>query len=135
MAAVFSTSAALLAPPLLLVGWGALLSRLVLSRRDAALAPFLSPALGLALVASIGPAAGALGFPLAALCWPLAALSALGWVLLLRGGGTNRWLRAHGPALLVAAAGFALVLTPLLHAGRLTTVGTSIDAISYVARS
>jgi hypothetical protein len=133
--AAASVFAVFVVPPSLLVGWGYLLARLLLPARFAAFRPWLCPALGLALVGSVGPSAGALGIPLRPIAWPLVALAGAGWVFLLRERGGRKWFRAHLPALVVLLAALVLAASPLVFQGTLTTIGSSIDAISYNVRS
>jgi hypothetical protein len=135
MREILSCAAAFALPPALLVGWGFLIGRFLLTRRTAPLLPWLAPALGLAFVASVGPAAGAIGLPLRLIAWPMAILAVPGWFVAYRAGGWSRWVRTHGLALAVAATGLLIAVIPLLLLGRLTTVGSSIDAISYNVRS
>ncbi len=122
-------------PPALLVGWGYILATVLLPSRYAAFRQWVCPALGLAFVGSVGPSVGALGFPLRPIVWPLVVLAGGGWVLLLREGGVARWLRAHWPALAVGLGALVLAAAPLAYQGTLTTIGGSIDAISYNVRS
>ncbi len=135
MFAALSVLAAFVVPPALLVGWGYILATILLPTRHAAFRPWVCPALGLAFVGSVGPSVGALGFPLRSIVWPLVVLAGGGWVLLLREGGVARWLRAHWPALGVALGALVLAASPLGFQGTLTTIGGSIDAISYNVRS
>lgn len=125
----------LLVPPALLLGWGYLLGRTLSRGPYTALRPWLYPALGLAFIGSVGPIAGALGIPLRTIAWPLVLVAGGGWVLLLREGGVPRWLRAHWPSLAVGLGALILALAPLAYQGTLTTIGGSIDAISYNVRS
>ena len=97
--------------------------------------PWLYPALGLAFIGSAGPTAGALGLPLRTIAWPLVLLASVGLLFLVRDGGSGRWLRAHAPALAVGMGAFVLAAAPLAYQGSLTTIGTSIDAISYNVRA
>jgi len=69
------------------------------------------------------------------MAWPLVALAGAGWSLLLRERGGWRWCRAHLPALLIVLLALVLAATPLAFQGGLTTIGGSIDAISYNVRS
>jgi len=133
--AAASVLAVFAVPPALLVGCGYVLAKPLLAGRYAAFRPWLSPALGLALVGSAGPLAGALGIPLRSMAWPLVALAGAGWALLLRDRGGWRWFRAHLPALLIVLLALVLAATPLASQGGLTTIGWSIDAISYNVRS
>lgn len=135
MQAAFWYGAAFLLPPALLAGWGLLIGRFLLTRGAAAFLPWLAPALGLALIASVGPAAGTAGIPLHFISWPMVLLAGLGWILTLKAGGWSGWIRAHWLVLAVAGGAFLLAATPLLILGHLTTVGSSIDAISYNVRS
>ena len=135
MLAAVSVLAVFAVPPALLVGCGYVLAKPLLAGRFAALRPWLSPALGLALVGSVGPLSGALGIPLRSTAWPLVALAGAGWCLLLREKGSRRWFRAHLPALLVVLLALVLAAAPLAYQGDLTTIGGSIDAISYNVRS
>lgn len=135
MLAAASVLAVFAVPPALLVGCGYVLAKPLLAGRFAVLRPWLSPALGLALVGSVGPLAGALGIPLRSTAWPLVALAGAGWSLLLREGGGWKWCRAHRPALLIVLLALVLAATPLAFQGDLTTIGWSIDAISYNVRS
>lgn len=125
----------LVVPPALVAGWGQLLGRVLAPPRFAPILPWIAPALGVALMGSLGPLAGALGLPLRTIAWPLCLIAAAGLALLARDGVSFRWARAHAPALAVGAGAFLLAVSPLIAQGFLTTVGTSIDAISYNARS
>ena len=126
MLAAASVLAVFAVPPALLVGCGYVLAKPLLAGRFAVLRPWLSPALGLALVGSVGPLAGALGIPLRSTAWPLVALAGAGWSLLLREGGGWKWCRAHRPALLIVLLALVLAATPLAFQGDLTTIGWSI---------
>ncbi|HQN09776.1 MAG TPA: hypothetical protein PK569_19600, partial [Thermoanaerobaculia bacterium] len=125
----------LVVPPALVAGWGQLLGRVLAPPRFAPILPWIAPALGVALMGSLGPLAGALGLPLRTIAWPLCLIAAAGLALLARDGVSFRWARAQAPALAVGAGAFLLAVSPLIAQGFLTTVGTSIDAISYNARS
>lgn len=135
MPAALSVFLVFVVPPALVVGWGFVLARVLLPGRYAALRPWVCPALGLAFVGSVGPAAGALGFPVRSIAWPLVVLAGGGWVLLFREGGLSKWLRAHRSVLAVGLLALVLAASPLAFQGALTTIGTSIDAISYNVRS
>lgn len=130
----FSVLLAFAVPAALVVGLGFILA-LPLPRRFAALRSWLCPALGLAAVGSIGPVAGALGLTARSITWPLVVLAGVGWVLLIRAGGMGPWLRAHRAALAVGLGALVLAAFPLAFQGTLTTIGTSIDALSYNVRS
>lgn len=135
MPAALSVLLVFVVPPALVVGWGFFLARSLLPGRHAALRPWVSPALGLAFVGAVGPAAGALGLPVRSIAWPLVVLAGGGWVLLFREGGVSKWLRAHWIVLGVGLLALGLAASPLAHQGALTTIGSSIDAISYNVRS
>jgi hypothetical protein len=97
--------------------------------------PLLAPALGMAALTIAGHALATLPVGTDMTAWPLLALFTAINVLAWRRGARPRFTPAHAPA--VAAGLIALVLAtlPLYQAGTLTTMGMTIDAISYLTRA
>jgi hypothetical protein len=97
--------------------------------------PLFTPVVGMAALAVAGHALAWLPWGTDRTAWPLLAIFTVGNALAWSRGARPRLSRRHAPAL--AAAGLALLLAtlPLLQIGYLTTVGGTIDAVSYVARA
>ncbi|HYN20060.1 MAG TPA: hypothetical protein VE078_03795 [Thermoanaerobaculia bacterium] len=115
----------------LLWGCGILLSFLLLPRRLRPVLPLVAPFLGFAVIAALGQASVALGGTLRHVRWPVAALAACGWILAFAHPRLRRFPRSSAPALAVCLLAFLLAATPLLSLGYLTTVGGTIDGLSY----
>lgn len=119
----------------LLWGCGIPLAHLLLPRRLRPLLPLFAPFLGFALVSALGHWAGALGGSLRDVRWPAAAVAVAGWVLVLLDPRLRRLSRSSLPALAVCALAFLLAAVPLFALGYLTTVGGTVDGLSYATRS
>ena len=119
----------------LLWGCGLLVARPLLPRRYLPLLPLIAPLLGFSLISAVAHYASAAGFSLRGVLWLFIGLAAAGWVVTLLDRRLRRWPRSSAPALAICLVGFVLALRPLLDLGYLTTVGETIDAVSYAVRS
>lgn len=117
----------------LLWGCGFLVARPLLPRRYRPLLPLIAPFLGFSLISAVSHYAGAAGAPLRSVLWLLVGLAAAGWAVVLLDRRLRRFPR--DPVLAVCLLAFVLALGPLLLLGYLTTVGATIDGISYAVRS
>ncbi len=116
----------------LLWGCGLLVARPLLPRRYLPFLPFIAPFLGFSLISAVAHYAGS------ALCdvlWLFVALAAAGWVLTLLDRRLRRWPRSSAPVLAICLLAFVFAIVPLLVLGYLTTVGGTIDGVSYAVRS
>lgn len=119
----------------LLWGCGIPLARLLLPRSLRPLLPLVAPYLGFALISALGHWAGAFGGSLRDVRWPAVGIAAAGWVLVLLDPRLRRLPRSSLPALAVCVLAFLLAAVPLLSLGYLTTVGGTVDGLSYAVRS
>lgn len=119
----------------LLWGCGIPLSFLLLPRRLRPVLPLVAPFLGFAVIAALGQASVALGGTLRHVRWPVAALAACGWILAFAHPRLRRFPRSSAPALAVCLLAFLIAAVPLFSLGYLTTVGGTIDGLSYALRS
>ncbi|HEX9671074.1 MAG TPA: hypothetical protein VGC93_16525 [Thermoanaerobaculia bacterium] len=135
MSAAADLAAVTAAAVALLWGCGLLLARLLLPRRYRPFLPLVAPFLGFALLSALGHYLGVLGQPLRAARWLFVALAAAGWVAMLWDRRLRRLPRASLPAVGVCLLAFLLAVMPLLALGYLTTIGATIDGLSYAVRS
>ncbi len=105
-----------------------------LPRRARPLAVLVAPFLGFAAISGIAHYAGAAGLGLRSVSWVFVVLAAAGWIAAWR-CGLLRAPRRVRAALACCGLGLLVALGPLFLLGRLTTVGTAIDGISYAVRS
>jgi hypothetical protein len=119
----------------LLWGCGLLVARPLLPRRYWPLLPLIAPYLGVALISAVGHYASAAGASLRSVLWLFAGLAAAGWAVLVFDGRLRRFPRSSAAALVVCLLSFLLAAAPLLFVGRLTTIGGTLDGISYAVRS
>jgi hypothetical protein len=117
----------------LLWGCGFLPARLLLPWRLRPFTVLLAPFLGLGVVSSLAHYLSASGLPLRRTAWLFVVVAAAGWVAALR-RPPRRPPRQVLAALAIVLLAFGLAVSPLLRLGYLTTVGTTSDALSYVAR-
>jgi hypothetical protein len=135
LAFLLQLAAITLAAVALLWGCGLLVAPLLLPRRYRALLPLVAPLLGFALLSALCHLVGAAGFGLRPFRWLFVGLAAAGWAVPLLVPRLRRFPRTALPALALCLLAFLLALWPLVATGYLTTVGSSIDAASYAARS
>lgn len=119
----------------LLWGCGLLVARPLLPRRYWPALPLIAPYLGFALISAVGHWASAAGAPLRSILPLLAGLAAAGWTALAFDRRLRRWPRSSTVALAICLLSFLLAVAPLLFVGHLTTIGATIDGISYAVRS
>jgi len=119
----------------LLWGCGFLVARPLLPRRYRPLLPFIAPFLGFSLVSAVAHYAGAAGMPLRSVLWLPVALAGAGWAVVLLDRRRRRFPRSSAPALAICLLAFFLAVGPLLVLGYLTTLGGTIDGVSYAVRS
>ncbi|HWM90331.1 MAG TPA: hypothetical protein VN493_06150 [Thermoanaerobaculia bacterium] len=119
----------------LLWGCGIPLARLLLPRRLQPLLPLVAPFLGLSLISALCHWAGSLGGTLRHLRWPVVAIAAAGWILILADRRLRSSPRGSAPALAAGLLAFLLAAVPLFKLGYLTTLGATVDGISYAVRS
>ncbi|HVT59290.1 MAG TPA: hypothetical protein VHR45_12915 [Thermoanaerobaculia bacterium] len=118
-----------------ILGGCGMLLRSLLPWRARPFLPLLAPFLGLALISGICHALGVLGLPLAHMTWLFIGLTAVGWgTALIR--RRLRWPpREILMVLAICSLAFLLAALPLLSLGYLTTVGSTLDAVSYATRA
>jgi hypothetical protein len=119
----------------LLWGCGFLVARLLVPRRWWPLLPLLAPFLGFALISAIAHVLGAAGHSLVEARWAFLVLPAVGWALVLLDPRLRRLPRSSLPALGMCLLAFLVAISPLVILGYLTTVGETIDGISYATRA
>ena len=119
----------------LLWGCGFLVARPLLPRRYRPVLPLVAPFLGFSLVSAVAHYAGAAGAPLRSGLWLFVGLAAAGWVVVFLDRRLRRFPRSSAPALVVCLLAFLLAVAPLLALGYLTTLGGTIDGISYAVRA
>ncbi len=119
----------------LLWGCGFLVARLLVPRRWWPFLPLLAPFLGFALISAVGHYLGAAGYPLRSARWLFVVLAAAGWALVLLDRRLRRLPRSSLAALGICLLAFLLSIAPLAALGYLTTVGGTIDGISYATRA
>lgn len=119
----------------LLWGCGFLVARPLLPRRYRPVLPFIAPFLGFSLISAVAHYAGAAGASLRSLLWLFVGLAAAGWVMVLLDRRWRRFPRSSAPALVICLLAFLLAAGPLLVLGHLTTIGATIDGVSYAVRS
>ncbi|MBV8199749.1 MAG: hypothetical protein JOZ15_03905, partial [Acidobacteria bacterium] len=119
----------------LLWGCGLLVARPLLPRRFRPLLPLVAPFLGFSLISAVAHYAGAAGASLRAVRWLLVGLAAAGWTVTMLDRRRRRFPRSSAPALAVCLLAFLLASGPLFVLGYLTTVGATIDGVSYAVRS
>jgi hypothetical protein len=119
----------------LLWGCGIPISFLLLPRRFRPLLPLVAPFLGFAVIAALGQATVSLGGTLRDARWPIASLAACGWILVIAHPRLRRFPRSSAPALTVCLLAFLLAAVPLFILDYLTTVGGTVDGVTYAVRS
>jgi hypothetical protein len=119
----------------LLWGCGLLVARSLLPRRFLPLLPLIAPLLGFSLISAVAHYASLAGAALRDVLWLFVVLAAAGWVVTLLDRRLRRWPRSSAPVLAICLLGFVFAIGPLLDLGYLTTVGATIDAVSYAVRS
>lgn len=116
----------------LLWGCGLLAGRALLPRRHLPLLPLAAPFLGFSLISAVGHYAGAAGLSLRSVLWLPVGLAAAGWAVALLG---RRLPRSSAPVLGICVLSFLFAVGPILSLGYLTTIGETIDGVSYAVRS
>jgi hypothetical protein len=119
----------------LLWGCGFLVARLFLPRRQRPVLLLVAPFLGFSLISAGAHYAGTFGAPLRSIVGVFVVLAAAGWILVL---GDARWRRPSNgslAALAICLVAFLLAIRPLFVLGYVTTLGETIDAVSYAVRS
>ncbi|HEX5719793.1 MAG TPA: hypothetical protein VF179_26800 [Thermoanaerobaculia bacterium] len=119
----------------LLWGCGLLVARPLLPRRYHPVLPFVAPFLGFSLVSAVAHYAGAAGASLRSVLWLFVGLAVAGWVTVFLDRRLRRFPRSSVPALVICLLAFLLAAAPLLVLGYLTTLGGTIDGVSYAVRS
>ncbi len=119
----------------LLWGCGFLLARPLLPRVFRPVLLLVAPFLGFALVSAVAHLVGTLGHPLRSVGWLFIGLTAAGWTMVFTDRRLRRLPRSSLAALALCLFAFLLAVFPLLAVGHLTTVGATIDGISYAVRS
>ena len=119
----------------LLWGCGLLVARPLLPRRYLPLLPLVAPFLGFSLISAVAHYAGAAGASLREVLWLFVGLAMAGWAVALFDRRLRRWPRGSAPVLAICVLAFVLAARPLFDLGYLTTVGQTIDGISYATRS
>ena len=118
----------------LLVGCGLLLAWM-LPRALRRFLPLFAPLLGYALLSGVCHYLAAGGLSLRQGSWLILALAIGGWASVGLDRRLRRAPRAAVRPVLIATAAFLFALLPLFRLGYLTTVGGTVDAISYATRS
>ncbi len=119
----------------LLWGCGLLVARPLLPRRYRPLLPLIAPFLGVSLISAVAHYASAAGASLRSLLWLFVFLAGAGWTVVLLDWRWRRLPRSSVPALVVCLFAFLLAIGPLFSLGYLTTLGATIDGVSYAVRS
>ncbi|HEX7184324.1 MAG TPA: hypothetical protein VF756_21020 [Thermoanaerobaculia bacterium] len=119
----------------LLWGCGLLVARPLLPRRYWPALPLIAPYLGFALISAVGHYASAAGASLRSVLWLFIGLAAAGWTWLVFDRRLRRFPRSSAAALVICLLSFLLAAAPLLVVGHLTTIGATVDGISYAVRS
>ena len=119
----------------LLWGCGLLVARPLLPRRYWPLLPFIAPFLGFSLISAVAHYAGARGASLRSVLWLFVGLAGAGWVVALLDRRWRRFPRSSAPALAICLLAFLLAAGPLCVLGYSTTLGGTIDGVSYAVRS
>jgi hypothetical protein len=117
----------------LLWGTGGLVFRALAPRtyrRDALL---VAPFLGFGVLTGITGYLGGLGWPVDRYAWIVLLAAALGLVASFP--RLARGLRCHWPVIAICFAAYLVAMWPLISLGYLTTVGVTVDGISYAVRS
>lgn len=117
--------------------WGIGLTFLLLLRspryyRDGLL---MAPFFGFAIVSGLSHYFGALGLNVRQFVWVFVGLAAAAPLVWLLQGRPSLHVRYHWQILMIGVATYGLAFAPLLRLGYLTTVGTTIDGLSYAVRS
>ncbi len=119
----------------LLWGCGLLLSRLLVPWRWRPFLPLIAPFLGFGLISALGHYLSASGYPLRSGLWLFVGLAAAGWITVLRDRRLRRVPREVKAALGICLLASLIAAAPLFLLGYLTTLGATIDGISYAVRS
>ncbi len=117
----------------LLWGTGGLVARALAPRtyrRDALL---IAPFLGFGILTGITGYLGMLGWPVERYAWVLILAAAIGLVAAFP--QLAKSMRCHWPVIAICLAAYFLAMWPLISLGYLTTVGVTVDGISYAVRS
>lgn len=99
-------------------------------RRDALL---IAPFLGFGILSGVTGYLGLLGWPVDRYAWVLFLAAAIGLVAAYPQLAQS--VRCHWPVIAICAAAYVLAMWPLISLGYLTTVGVTVDGISYAVRS
>ncbi len=112
-------------------------ARLLLPRRWQVHTPLVAPLLGFSLLSAVAHALNAGGLGVERFAVPLLVTLALaaGTTLPWLARSCTRVLRRNLAPLALVVAVLLVSLVPMLHSDTLTTVGRTIDAISYVTRA
>lgn len=111
------------------------MARPLLPRRYLPLLPLIAPVLGLSLISAVGHYAGNAGASLRSLLWLFVGLAGAGWAVVFFDRRWRRMPRSSAPALVICVLAFLLAIGPLFSLGYLTTLGATIDGVSYAVRS
>jgi hypothetical protein len=123
----------LLVSIILLWGIGSWLAEKLLPPTSAIDVVLTAPFFGLAAVSSICIYLGTVGLAVHQFAWILLGVAIIGGVVTRRQLGAS--LRHHWRVLVICLAAYGLVMWPLIQLGYFTTLGGTIDAISYATRS
>ena len=116
-------------------GCGLLVARPLLPRRYWPILPLMAPFLGFALITTLAHYLGVLGHPMRTARWLFIGLAIAGWAAALLDRRLRHLPRSSFAALGVCLLAFLLAVVPLISLGYLTTIGSTIDGISYAVRS
>jgi hypothetical protein len=101
-------------------------------RRDFLL---IAPFFGFAVISGVSHYLGVLGLAIRQFEWLFIALAVAAPVVWFLRGRPRLYTRLHWHILIIGLATYVMALIPLIKLGYLTTIGTTIDGLSYAVRS
>ena len=120
---------------LLLWGMGMAVLALLTPRSHRREVVLIAPFFGFGLISGICHYLGALGLSVEQFAWVLILLAGIALVVVIARRRIGLNLRRHWKIIAICIATYIIATLPLIRLGYLTTVGTTIDGLSYAVRS
>ncbi len=95
----------------------------------------IAPFFGFAVISGLSHYLGVLGLAIRQFVWLFIVLAIAAPAVWIFRGRPRLHARLHWRILIISLAAYVLVLIPLVKLGYLTTIGTTIDGLSYAVRS